>query len=197
MIHTLTNNPVAWWGLRSVTGFCFAGLYLVIESWLNERASNENRGLVMGIYTMINLSVHRADDPTKLSLANIATDAQRHTADPDLDMVRRWRAVTRPGGRGQFTAAAPHPKRSPCAARRKSRRHHRPGHQAFLNDPFLRRIRPNPVHPSWTRLKPLGLDLQQMKTHRRARNVARIRCPIPTAASISARSCGKSPEKPA
>jgi MFS family permease len=57
MIHTLTSSPLAWWGLRSVTGFCFAGLFLVIESWLNERASNENRGLVMGIYTMINLLV--------------------------------------------------------------------------------------------------------------------------------------------
>src|SRR5690606_4530027 len=57
MIHALTSSPLAWWCLRSVTGFCFAGLYLVIESWLNERASNENRGLVMGIYTMINLSV--------------------------------------------------------------------------------------------------------------------------------------------
>jgi MFS family permease len=55
--HALTNSPMAWWALRSITGFCFAGLYLVIESWLNERASNDNRGLVMGIYTMINLSV--------------------------------------------------------------------------------------------------------------------------------------------
>ncbi|MCP8894984.1 MFS transporter [Shinella daejeonensis] len=57
MLHALTSNPMAWWALRSITGFCFAGLYLVIESWLNERATNDNRGLVMGIYTMINLSV--------------------------------------------------------------------------------------------------------------------------------------------
>lgn len=57
MIHALTSSPAAWWGLRAVTGFCFAGLFLVIESWLNERATNENRGMVMGIYTMINLSV--------------------------------------------------------------------------------------------------------------------------------------------
>ncbi|PWJ82241.1 putative MFS family arabinose efflux permease [Pseudaminobacter salicylatoxidans] len=57
MIHALTSSPAVWWGLRAVTGFCFAGLYLVIESWLNERASNDNRGMVMGIYTMINLSV--------------------------------------------------------------------------------------------------------------------------------------------
>ncbi len=57
IIHALTTSPAAWWGLRAVTGFCFAGLYLVIESWLNERASNDNRGMVMGLYTMINLSV--------------------------------------------------------------------------------------------------------------------------------------------
>lgn len=57
LVHTLTNSPLAWWGLRAISGFCFAGLYLVIESWLNERAANEQRGLIMGIYTMIVLSV--------------------------------------------------------------------------------------------------------------------------------------------
>jgi len=55
--HALIASPAAWWVLRAITGFCFAGLYLIIESWLNERASNDNRGLVMAIYTMINLSV--------------------------------------------------------------------------------------------------------------------------------------------
>jgi MFS family permease len=57
LVHALTVEPAAWAALRAVTGFCFAGLYLVIESWLNERADNENRGLIMGVYTMINLSV--------------------------------------------------------------------------------------------------------------------------------------------
>jgi MFS family permease len=57
LVHGISVEPLTWAALRAVTGFCFAGLYLVIESWLNERASNENRGLVMGIYTMINLSV--------------------------------------------------------------------------------------------------------------------------------------------
>lgn len=37
-------------GMLTVTSFCFAGLCLVIESWLNERVSNEN-------CSMINLSV--------------------------------------------------------------------------------------------------------------------------------------------
>jgi MFS family permease len=57
LVHGLTVEPLTWAALRAVTGFCFAGLYLVIESWLNERAHNENRGFVMGLYTMINLSV--------------------------------------------------------------------------------------------------------------------------------------------
>lgn len=58
LLHSLTVEPAIWWCLRLVTGFCFAGLYLIIESWLNERASNKNRGLIMGIYTMITLLVN-------------------------------------------------------------------------------------------------------------------------------------------
>jgi MFS family permease len=57
LIHSLSLDPYVWTVMRAVTGFCFAGLYLVIESWLNERADNANRGFVMAIYTMVNLSV--------------------------------------------------------------------------------------------------------------------------------------------
>jgi MFS family permease len=57
LVHALFPEPVVWWGLRGVTGFCFAGLYTVIESWINERASNENRGSVLAFYTIINLTV--------------------------------------------------------------------------------------------------------------------------------------------
>ncbi len=57
LVHVLSIEPDIWTLMRALTGFCFAGLYLVIESWLNERADNTNRGFVMGIYTMVNLSV--------------------------------------------------------------------------------------------------------------------------------------------
>lgn len=57
LIHSLAVEPVIWWGLRAVTGFCFAVLYMVIESWLNEKSTNENRGLVFSVYTIINLTV--------------------------------------------------------------------------------------------------------------------------------------------
>ena len=35
---------------RAVTGFCFAGLFLVLESWLNERATSSTRGRTLGRY---------------------------------------------------------------------------------------------------------------------------------------------------
>lgn len=57
LLHVLLLEPVVWWILRVMTGFCFAALYMIIESWLNERATNENRGTIFSIYTIINLTV--------------------------------------------------------------------------------------------------------------------------------------------
>lgn len=57
LVHALVPNPVVWWLLRAATGFCFAVLYMIIESWLNERSTNETRGSIFSIYTIINLSV--------------------------------------------------------------------------------------------------------------------------------------------
>ena len=57
LIHGLVVIPWPWGLLRFTTGFCFAVLYVVIESWLNERATNDNRGFVFSVYTVINLTV--------------------------------------------------------------------------------------------------------------------------------------------
>lgn len=48
---------VVWLVLRFVVGFCIAGLYMVIESWLNDRATRETRGTILSLYTVINLSM--------------------------------------------------------------------------------------------------------------------------------------------
>jgi MFS family permease len=53
LAHPVFIEPFVWFGLRAVTGFCFAGLYLVIESWLNDRATNQTRGFVMSAYVMV------------------------------------------------------------------------------------------------------------------------------------------------
>ena len=48
---------VAWLVLRFIVGFCISGLYMVIESWLNDRATRETRGTILSLYTVINLSM--------------------------------------------------------------------------------------------------------------------------------------------
>lgn len=56
LLHVLVIDPFAWGGLRALHGFCFAGLYMVIESWLNERATNETRGRLFSVYLIVNFS---------------------------------------------------------------------------------------------------------------------------------------------
>ncbi|MGB8861434.1 MAG: MFS transporter [Ilumatobacteraceae bacterium] len=46
----ITDDASAWVVLRLVTGLCFAGLYVVAESWLNDLANNENRGRLLAVY---------------------------------------------------------------------------------------------------------------------------------------------------
>jgi MFS family permease len=52
----LIVDPWVWIGLRVVTGFCFAGLFMVIESWLNAVASNDVRGQLFSTYMLISLA---------------------------------------------------------------------------------------------------------------------------------------------
>lgn len=49
----LLIDPIIWIVLRIFTGFAMAGAFMVIESWLNERATNENRGTIFGLYMMV------------------------------------------------------------------------------------------------------------------------------------------------
>ena len=55
--HALVLSPFIWWPMRAITGFCVAVLFMVIESWLNEKATNENRGMIFSVYSIINLTV--------------------------------------------------------------------------------------------------------------------------------------------
>ncbi|MCB1172308.1 MAG: MFS transporter [Leptospiraceae bacterium] len=53
LVHALFLEPYTWIGLRAINGLCYAGLIMVIESWLNAESSSQNRGQVLSIYTMI------------------------------------------------------------------------------------------------------------------------------------------------
>jgi MFS family permease len=46
-------DPWTWGAMRLVSGVCFAGLYVVAESWLNDRATRANRGRLFAIYMLI------------------------------------------------------------------------------------------------------------------------------------------------
>ena len=46
--------PLAWLACRALIGFVFAGLYAVIESWINAKATNSNRGALYALYQIAN-----------------------------------------------------------------------------------------------------------------------------------------------
>lgn len=55
LLHLLAINPIVWIAARAVTGFCFAGLFIVVESWLNASVTAQTRGQVLSIYGMTGL----------------------------------------------------------------------------------------------------------------------------------------------
>lgn len=56
LAHALIVEPITWAVLRAITGFAFAGLAMVLESWINERASNANRGQLLSVYRVVDLA---------------------------------------------------------------------------------------------------------------------------------------------
>ena len=54
LAHVLFINPLSWFVLRVIAGFCMAGMVMVVESWVNERATNKNRGQILSVYMMSN-----------------------------------------------------------------------------------------------------------------------------------------------
>ena len=55
LLHLLVLDPIAWMAARALTGFCFAGLFIVVESWLNSAATGETRGQILSVYAMTGL----------------------------------------------------------------------------------------------------------------------------------------------
>ncbi|WP_281967167.1 MFS transporter [Roseovarius nanhaiticus] len=47
---TLLAEPWSWTLLRLLVGFCMSGIYVTAESWLNDAATNENRGKILSAY---------------------------------------------------------------------------------------------------------------------------------------------------
>lgn len=52
LVHSILVDPISWTAMRALTGFSFAGLYIVAESWLNATASNHTRGRLLAVYML-------------------------------------------------------------------------------------------------------------------------------------------------
>ena len=50
LVHGFFASPLVWAALRLMEGLAIAGLFMCVESWLNERSTNETRGKVMSLY---------------------------------------------------------------------------------------------------------------------------------------------------
>ncbi|KGF66965.1 MFS transporter [Hoeflea sp. BAL378] len=56
LLHSLIVHPAAWVLTRALAGFSIAGAYMIIESWLNEKVSNENRGALFSVYMVVSMT---------------------------------------------------------------------------------------------------------------------------------------------
>ena len=69
LLYLVTSHPLVWILMRFATGFCMAGLYIVAESWINDLASNANRGRMLAFYMVISMGGFAAGQ-AMLNVAN-------------------------------------------------------------------------------------------------------------------------------
>ncbi|MEM6375702.1 MAG: MFS transporter [Pseudomonadota bacterium] len=55
LLYPTFTNIWVWGAARILVGFCFSGVYVTAESWLNNAATNENRGKALSLYMMLQM----------------------------------------------------------------------------------------------------------------------------------------------
>ncbi|MFT5896587.1 MAG: MFS family permease [bacterium] len=56
ILYAAVVDPIAWWLLRVLVGFCFSGIYVVAESWLNHSTTSQTRGKALSLYMMVQMA---------------------------------------------------------------------------------------------------------------------------------------------
>lgn len=56
IVHLLTSDAISWSVMRLLGGFCYPGLYVITESWLNAKSENNTRAQVLSLYFIIQLA---------------------------------------------------------------------------------------------------------------------------------------------
>lgn len=55
ILYPALTDPWAWTAGRIIIGFCFSGVYVTAESWLNNAATNETRGQSLSLYMIVQM----------------------------------------------------------------------------------------------------------------------------------------------
>lgn len=56
ILYATIIDTWVWMFLRVVVGFCFSGIYVVAESWMNESSDNETRGQALSLYLIVQMA---------------------------------------------------------------------------------------------------------------------------------------------
>ncbi|RBI74618.1 MFS transporter [Roseovarius sp. TE539] len=56
ILYPVLTDPFAWGAGRILVGFCFSGVYVTAESWLNNAADNQNRGKALSLYMIVQMA---------------------------------------------------------------------------------------------------------------------------------------------
>lgn len=80
LLHDLLVHPAVWALMRVVTGLCYAGVFVIAESWLNDRTDNRNRGQLLSLYMAVGFlgmgggqALLNVDDPRTATLFILAS----------------------------------------------------------------------------------------------------------------------------
>ena len=75
LLHSVFLQPYMWFLIRILTGISLAGIYVIMESWLNDKSTNKTRGKILSIYMIITFSflgigqlLLNLSDPAKVDL---------------------------------------------------------------------------------------------------------------------------------
>jgi len=56
LLHSAIIDQASWFVIRILTGISLSGIYIIMESWLNDKSNNKNRGKYLSIYMIVTFS---------------------------------------------------------------------------------------------------------------------------------------------
>ena len=75
LLHSVFLEPISWFFIRILTGISLSGIYVIMESWLNDKSTNKTRGKILSIYMIVTFSfvglgqlLLNLSDPAKVDL---------------------------------------------------------------------------------------------------------------------------------